>query len=481
MMDFQLTAEQQAIVTAARDTEDNLLVSALAGAAKTTTLVELAKVIERQTLCLAFNKKIALEMQTKLPPHCTAMTLNSMGHRAWGRALGKRLKVEEKKSYLIMRGLVEKLDGDDRDWGFENLSDLMRNLDSGKIAGWVPDSYRGTAKARPLMTDDEFFAWLDFEPDRLEQDLLIAAMLESIHQSYQGTIDFNDQIYMSTLFPAAFDLYPVVMVDEAQDLSALNHATLRKLHPKRLIAVGDACQSIYGFRGAHEDSMNLLRETFSMREMTLSISFRCPSSVVTEARWRAPHMQWPDWAKPGEVAHWTKWTADQLPSDAVILCRNNAPLFNMAIRLIKSGRYPELVGNDIGRSLIKIMKKFGPESMSQKEVLLSINEWAAAKKRKARNPDRVEDQADCMRIFAEQGDTLGQALLYAETIFNQSGPVKLMTGHKSKGLEFDNVYILDQHLINMKYGQDRNLKYVMQTRSKNTLTYIASDDFVETL
>ncbi|MCL5460465.1 ATP-binding domain-containing protein, partial [Loigolactobacillus coryniformis] len=58
-----------------------------------------------------------------------------------------------------------------------------------------------------------------------------------------------------------------------------------------------------------------------------------------------------------------------------------------------------------------------------------------------------------------------------------SGPIQLMTGHKSKGLEFDNVFILDKQLLREE-GQDKNLLYVMQTRAKETLTYIYLNDFV---
>jgi DNA helicase-2/ATP-dependent DNA helicase PcrA len=93
----------------------------------------------------------------------------------------------------------------------------------------------------------------------------------------KGDCDFNDQVLMPTIFHGAFPRYPLILGDEAQDLSALNHATLRKLVGKRrLIAVGDPCQAIYGFRGAHEESMSLLREEFDMRELPLTISFRCP-------------------------------------------------------------------------------------------------------------------------------------------------------------------------------------------------------------
>jgi DNA helicase IV len=40
-----------------------------------------------------------------------------------------------------------------------------------------------------------------------------------------------------------------------------------------------------------------------------------------------------------------------------------------------------------------------------------------------------------------------------------------MTGHGSKGLEFDHVYFLDQHLIG-KEEQEPNLRYVIATRAR---------------
>jgi superfamily I DNA/RNA helicase len=71
----------------------------------------------------------------------------------------------------------------------------------------------------------------------------------NIEQAFRGIIDFDDQIYMPTLFGGSWPQFPLVMIDEAQDLSPINHAMLSKLVKHRLIAVGDPYQSIYGFRG----------------------------------------------------------------------------------------------------------------------------------------------------------------------------------------------------------------------------------------
>jgi len=475
---MQPTAEQAAVVAAARGTTDNLLISALAGAAKTTTLVLIAEALPTTAmLCLAFNKRIAVEMQKRLPSTCVAKTLNSVGYTAWSKFLSKRfLEVDEKKTYRLTKAYIEGVkDPKEKFFLYSKMADLMRAVDAGKTCGWLPaGSY---SHAKPLMTDEEFREWLDEEPSEAEWDLLVAVSVASMKEAYAGLCDFNDQILCPTIFPASFIQYPVTLVDEAQDLSALNHVMLEKIvGSKRIIAVGDECQSIYGFRGAHANSMRLLQRHFEMKEFILSTSFRCPIAVVKEAQWRAPHMRYPEWAKPGAVSTLASWDEHSIPESAAILCRNNAPLFSLAFTLLRHGRYPELVGNDLGKMLVKTLKSLGDLSTSQSEALVGVDQWEAAKLTKARNPGKVKDQALCLRIFIEQGETLGEAIAYCERILAAAGPIKLMTGHKSKGLEFDHVFILDQELIG-KDAQDLNLRYVMQTRAKETLTYITSKGF----
>lgn len=472
------TEEQLAITAAARETTDNLLVSALAGAAKTSTLVLVAGELRKQALlCLAFNKRIATEMKERLPDNCEAMTLNSLGHRVWASTVGRGLRVNTRKNYEILTELIGQLSEAERSEAYELFAETLRAIAGGKTAGYIPTGKFPNCKR--LMDDDEFYAWLEDEPTPLQWDLIRRASFISISEGVKGNIDFDDQVFLPTVFPSVFPQYPVVLIDEAQDLSALNHAMLRKLARKRLIAVGDPCQAIYGFRGAHEDSMSLLEQTFSMRSFPLTMSFRCPQSVVVEAQWRAPAMRYPEWAKPGEVRTWTTWHASDLPQSAVILCRNNAPLFRMGINLLRAGRAPEIVGNDIGKMLIKQMKKLGKDRLPRAELLEAIDAWLQERLRKTRSPGSVRDQAECMRIFADHADDLAGAIAYAEHLFATSGPVKLMTVHKSKGLEFEDVFLLDRDLIRIDRPQEDNLLYVAQTRAKSTLTYITTDGFTD--
>jgi len=469
------TEEQALVVSAAADTDTNLIISALAGAAKTSTLVMIAEALpETRILCLAFNKKIAMEMQERLPKNCTAMTLNSLGHRVWGDVLQRRMSVETGKVGDIIKSLIEQIEEPEiKREAWDAFGDLIKAVSFGKQCGYIPDGYGKAAK--PLMDDEGFQAHYESRLEDWEWDIIRTATWKSLDMAWKGELDYDDQILMPTIFPAIFPRFPLVLVDEAQDLSALNHATLRKLVIKRLIAVGDPCQAIYGFRGAHEESMELLQETFKMEKFHLSISFRCPIKVVEHARWRAPHMKYPEWAQEGEVNRLGIWDVEDLPPSAAIICRNNAPLFSLAIKLLQRGRYAQLVGNDIGKGLLKVMKKFGTSTLSQKRVLEEINDWEAEKTAKSKSPGSIRDRAECMRIFARQGKDLGEAMAYAEHVFNSDGPVKLMTGHKSKGLEFDDVFILDRDLLGDE-GQEKNLRYVMITRAKRTLSYIDSKD-----
>ena len=477
-MGHKPTPEQEAIIDAAVNTKENLMVSALAGAAKTSTLVMIAEALPNtKILSLAFNKKIATEMTERLPKNCTAMTLNSLGHRTWASALGQRLVLDTSKNYTNLKGLIDKLSPRLKDEAYEYLSDMLQALDHAKNLGWIPDGHYTQAKR--LCDNMEFFGSLDEEPTELMEELLINATVMSLEQAWKGKVDFGDQLLMPTVFPAMFDHYPLVLGDEIQDFSPLNHAMVRKLAKTRFIGVGDSNQSIYAFRGAHHESMEIMRKMFNMRELILSVSFRCPKRVVEEARWRAPHMQYPEWAIDGEVQHLAKWDEDTVPQTAAIICRNNAPLFSMAIRLLKNGRYPQIIGNDIGKGLMKIMRKFGNEAMSRDEVMGSIDLWEAQKLAKTRAVGKVHDQASCMRVFANHGENLGQAIAYAEHLFASQGPIQMMTGHKSKGLEFDTVFFLDQDLLRLEDGgeQEKNLKYVIQTRAKKQLFYVSSDAF----
>lgn len=215
--------------------------------------------------------------------------------------------------------------------------------------------------------------------------------------------------------------------------------------------------------------MSAAVETYSMTQLPLSVSFRCPRAIVEAARWRVPHFQWTK--EGGRVDHATDFDSAAFVDDSTIICRNNAPLLRMAFRLLSIGRSVNVMGSDLGPRLVGIMKKLGDSTLPRAKVFTEIEQWR--EDRLIAGSKSANDLADCMRVFAEHGDSLGAAISYAEHIFAQQGTIRLLTGHKSKGLEFDNVFWLDPGLCDDR-EQDRNLAYVITTRSQNSLTILDS-------
>jgi DNA helicase-2/ATP-dependent DNA helicase PcrA len=475
LLTFTPTAEQEAIRQAARNTKDNLIVHALAGAYKTSTLILIAKACMVPILSVAFNVRIAKEMTDRMPGNVTAKTLNSIGGQMWNNTRG-RCALNKDKVYEICKELIDGLPKDQKSEGYAIMTDLMQAVRYGKTSGYVPKMFADMAK--PLMTEEELFADLDEEPSPLLEELIIEASTRSMRMAFDRQIDYDDQILMPGVFPVSFSKFPLTLLDESQDFSLLNHVLLWKIiGDGRVIAVGDKFQAIYGFRGAHENSMDLLQEKFEMKRFELTECGRCPVSVVTEAQFRAPMMRPKPGAPEGTVRHLVQWDMAEFPPEATIICRNNAPLFRMAMLLLRNGRYPELVGADVGKALIKIMKKLGDQAMPIPMSIDALDMWKQTKLEKSRDPGRIHDQYECMLVFFEQAESLGGAIAYAERLLTTAGGIKLMTGHKAKGLEWDDVYILNRELINLHRGQDRNLLYVMQTRSKKNLTYLTLEGF----
>ena len=199
-------------------------------------------------------------------------------------------------------------------------------------------------------------------------------------------------------------------------------------------------------------------------------------------------MQWPEWAEEGSVNAPVEWTAQDIPDGAAIICRNNAPLFRLAFQLIRVGRGVTVVGSDIGPALVKALKKLGPEDMTQAQATAAVDAWEKDRLAKVKGKASVADKAECFRVFLDIGGNLVGAIAYAESIFKSSGPIQLLSGHKSKGLEWDSVFHLDPHRIPSPYArteeeaeQELNVRYVIETRAKKSLTLISMDGYQDGL
>src|SRR6266446_8204374 len=101
------TDEQLAILSAATESGDNLMLNALAGTGKTSTLELVERAVKaKPILYLVFNKKNADEATKRMLSTTTVRTFNSLGHRIWAQSCSSNLRLDSKKSGNILRELI---------------------------------------------------------------------------------------------------------------------------------------------------------------------------------------------------------------------------------------------------------------------------------------------------------------------------------------------------------------------------------------
>lgn len=491
------TPEQQAIIEATRSTNTSLMISAMAGTAKTTTLEMLSKVLPvKPTLALAFNVKIKNELIQRLPKHFEVKTMNGLGNAVWQRAIGKYPKVNKEKLFATTKETI-------KDFPESNWSTIQILVKGARISGLVPTPISNQFVG--LVPDD----WDSWEAigDRYYLDIsdsdiaaARACLTKMIHKSFRGEIDYDDQIYMSSLFGGVFPRFQHVLVDEAQDLSILNHIQVRKSCVDRLIVCGDPRQAIYAFRGADSSSMVSLRALQPVwLDFPLSVTFRCPARIVERQQIHAPGFTARDPAPLGEVHDWQgkDWSITEIqecyPNKHIaILSRNNAPIISACLRIIKRGIGCTVLGNEIGKSLITLSKKILPaENINTQDCEKRIQSWReketslARANKKFERIDIITDRAECLlAVLHSQPDLTSKGIrAILETMFSkESLSITLGTIHKAKGLEYPIVVHLDSWRLPSKFAlkakdegnlipmeQEMNLKYVCETRSQHTL------------
>ncbi len=466
---------QEAIFEWVKSGQGHAVVDAVAGAGKTTTLVELLKLTTGKIQFLAFNKHIADELQSRVPMMVNVNTTNSFGNRVF-RDNVKGARFNKFKTWDIVKDVSPSF--------YKKARNQMQSL-----VGLYKASFDGNGFADPKDLVDTHGILLPKEfpwTDALE--ILRRAV------STKSIFDFDDQIFMPVYFKMEMPKFDWVCIDEAQDLNPVQQVMISRIltDSGRLVAVGDPHQAIYGFRGADVDSINTLIEGFSATVLPLSVCYRCAKNIVDQAKNIVPHIESTPTAQEGVVKRVK--IADWVPSDGTfVLCRTTAPLVRECLRLISKGRKATVKGRDIGEGLLTSLSNANiehgePEFMLQQLNQYRIQQMARLKDRPESVRIHINDIIDTLVAIIEfiqdekneKGITLTPAQmidrLFSDT--KQTG-VLFSTIHRSKGEEYDEVHIIRPDLLphpkcmdGWQYKQEMNLKYVAITRAKQTLVWV---------
>lgn len=461
----------------------NAVVEAVAGSGKTSTIVKALDYMRGDVLFAAFNKHIADELKLRVPKYVDARTIHSLGFMTLVRRLG--CKVDGKKVQKLVQKVTNRVD----------MATLDMRTDIANVASLAKMTLCDYTSPEALLELIEYYD-LDIPETRLET--IIEKVPEVLKLDLEDTkeIDFDDMVWMPLKFDLKVRGYDWVCVDEAQDLSGAQQAlAMKALRPGgRFVAIGDSRQSIYGFRGADPSSMPTIRERLKAIQLPLSISYRCPRSHIALAQAIVPRIEAAPNAKEGVVYEMKlDAAAPRIQDDDLVLCRTNAPLAKIALRLIRDGKKAKIRGRDISGNLLRLVNRIDAATLSS--FLSQLDEYRDREAASLRSRDKdskaisLEDKVDTIEALAEGLRTVEELKERINDVFSdETKGIVCSTVHRAKGLEANRVFIYRPDLLPFPYAkkeslwqhdQEMNLKYVALTRSKSELTFIERDQDFE--
>lgn len=491
--------QQQDFLNELKNGSSSLILAAVAGSGKTTTILAGVEMVDGQVALVAYNKAIAVELKERLEARninfrkAQAGTAHSFGFSAIRKAFGN-VKVNEHKVADMVEAMIQ------------NTTDPLNSF-KGVVVELV-----GLAKQRAIGVntsidnDDLWFDIVDHFGVAIEGDyevltFVVRAAQQALKRSNRVTavVDFNDMVYLPLIHNLRMWQFDVVMVDEAQDTNEARRLLYRKMLKVRgrMVAVGDPHQAIYGFTGADANSLQLIQDDYRAKLMPLSVTYRCPKAVVAFAQQWVSHIQAGETAPEGLVTQVGATALMEkgylLPTDA-ILCRNTAPLVKVAFMLIRNKIACKVEGRDIGNGLKKLAQRWKITTIAA--LSNKLDEYEAREIKKARDKKNeakaqsIIDIVATLRVVMDEATLSGEknitdVLARIDAIFESDvkGVVTLSTIHKSKGREWPRVFWLFREQTcpspwakkDWELAQEDNLCYVAATRAQEVLVDVFND------
>lgn len=471
----------------------SLVVNAVAGSGKTTTIVECAKrANKRDTLFLAFNKSIVNELSGRMGNSATCTTLHACGLDAIRKAFGK-VNIDAKGNYWYSRALAftqDKLGDVSELLSIVNNALKIFNLCRLELLTHTDiEAIRALAEHHNLECDSFTLQVVSY---------LLSTAYEIRLVGNTAQVDFTDMIVLPNLNPIvkrSVSKHSLVFIDEAQDLSSAQRGLMLLSVAKggRFVAVGDPRQAINGFAGANNDSFAQLAK-LANKELPLSCNYRCGSDIINLAQSIVPNIVAHAGAEKGVIRNVTDLTDLELGD--MVLCRKSAPLVRIALKCLANNIRANVMGRDIAQGLVSLIKKAKVKRIDTLLNYLDTEVKKAENKHKA-NPqvmsasklEALKDKVNAINAISENINMVSnngiQALLNKiDYLFtddnNKANRITFATCHKSKGLENERIFILVPDKLPLvwkgqkewQYEQEMNLKYVAITRAKKELIWV---------
>ena len=307
----------------------------------------------------------------------------------------------------------------------------------------------------------------------------------------------------------------VLVIDEAQDMDADEYALIQALMAvndgMRVIAVGDDDQNIYEFRGSDSRFMRSLITQYDARMYELVENYRSCRHIVQFSNVFAQHLSnrlknkpivavTPEDGRVSLIRHECKNMEEPLlrnlrhnptKGSSCIMTATNDEAFGILGLLLKNGIPAKLIQSTDGFALSNLAevryfqkklsdKNTTPGVTSQyKSPIITDDEWEYAKEKLMERYGTSTCLDNCLRMLAvfeatnprkyrSDLDDFIKESKFEDFYQEEKTSVYVSTIHKSKGREFDKVYIL---LNSFQQKDDADLRklYVGITRARKEL------------
>lgn len=471
---MQLTEEQLRVV---RSRARRLAVQAGAGAAKTTTVCAYAaERPQARILYLAFNKAIQLEAASKMPSNVTCKTTHSIAWRKAMELFGPRAAQRVGNTYPSTVARTMGCSALAASAALQAIQRWCGSLDDQLGEGHLPEEIaaRVADKAALALLAREVWKRM-LGPAESEVRLP--------HDGYLKLFQMDQPVLKG---------FDVIAVDEAQDLNPCTFDIVRRQHAT-IVMVGDAAQAIYSFRG----STNALALFEAEERLPLTRSFRFGRGVAALANALLGKFK-EGFNQPlvgaGQPQH-TRMSVDTSKSFAVI-ARTNAVIFEEAVRFLDLGRRYHFVGGTEGYKLEKILDVYylsiGDRGLVRDAYLRSFGsfEELAVLAEEAEEPELKH----LVRVVIDYGHRVpglideikSRHLEMPKEAWGGFDGLFFSTAHKSKGLEFEQVWLADDYMRFFEDGRELevdeveqeevNILYVAMTRARAAIRICESFD-----
>lgn len=316
------TSEQKRIFNFIAHGSGHGIINAVAGAGKSTTIMECARLVKdkRSILFCAFNNSIAGEISRKFHRlglnDVTVKTIHALGRQILqdNNNSGQPIKLEGNKYFEVLQssdvqksirphlktifrinGFPPGEVGNRNNFAATNLLNRIHN----RLLE-INQKFRATlakddlTEFEELVTHFGIFSDAETRKKDFKEEIgdyfhchrfLLKAGNELARQKM--VIDYTDMLYLPYHWEQSpVQKYQFLFIDECQDLSKSQFAVASKYGKKdgRILAVGDPQQSIYGFTGADILSFSRVEEYTKAKSFPLTNCFRCPQNIIQLAQ-----------------------------------------------------------------------------------------------------------------------------------------------------------------------------------------------------